>query len=211
LKKEEYQVIIKEGYGEVIKRRSRFIARLCSVESVEHAERIIKETKKKYYDARHTCYAYIIEETPQILRFNDDGEPSGTAGKPMLDVLLGKELTNVLVLCTRYFGGTLLGTGGLVRAYQGAAKDSLMHAIVGTSKVGRKLKIISNYEDNGKIQYLMEQKGWNIEHTEYMENVKNYVCLPVGEIEELKKKVTEKTAARAKIIELETVSIIEKT
>lgn len=210
LKKQEFKVIIKEGYGEIVEKRSRFIAHLCPVESVEHAEGIIKETKKKYYDASHTCFAYIIEETPQNLRFSDDGEPSGTAGKPMLDVLVGEELTNVLILCTRYFGGTLLGTGGLVRAYQGATKEALESAEVGILKEGYRLVITSSYEDNGKIQYLIAEKGWIVERTEYLQDVKNFVCLPQTNLEEFENEIIEKTAGRAKINKLEKVSIVKK-
>ena len=210
MKKEIFKIVIQEGYGEVIEKKSRFISRLCPVESEIHAQQIIQETKKKYYDAKHVCFAYIVEDTPQILRYSDDGEPNGTAGKPMLDVLLGEELTNVLVLCTRYFGGTLLGTGGLVRAYQQAAKESLNCAGLGVLKIGRKLKISSNYEDHGKIKYVIEQKGWNINHIEYLEYVNIYVSVPIGEVEELKKEVTERTGARVNISEIENVSIVEK-
>ena len=104
--------------GEIVEKKSRFIATVKPVDSEEEASAFIAEMKKKYWDARHNCYAYVIGERKEFMRCSDDGEPQGTAGKPMLDVLLGEELYNIAVVVTRYFGGTLLGTGGLVRHIQ---------------------------------------------------------------------------------------------
>ena len=108
--------IIKAGNGEFIDKKSRFIAYICNIESEEQAVKIISEIKKKYWDARHNCYAYILGDNNEVQRFSDDGEPSGTAGKPILEVITGNECSNCLCVVTRYFGGVLLGTGGLVRA-----------------------------------------------------------------------------------------------
>jgi uncharacterized YigZ family protein len=179
------------------------------VESVEQAQQLISETKKKYYDAKHVCFAYRIENVPEIQRFGDDGEPSGTAGKPMLDVLLGAEISNAMILCARYFGGTLLGTGGLVRAYQQAAKECVENASIGISIPARKLQITSNYEDNGKIQYQLEQNGWKIDQIEYLEQVNMNVNIAKKEVEGLKNILTEITAGRVKINDLGAISIIE--
>lgn len=107
------RIIIKDGTGEIVEKKSRFIANVKAVKSEEEAIAFINEVKKKYWDARHNCMAYVVND---IQRFSDDGEPSGTAGKPILDVITGRELTNAVIVVTRYFGGVLLGTGGLVRA-----------------------------------------------------------------------------------------------
>ena len=115
---ENFATIKEEVYVEIVEKKSKFIAHLFPVENVEEAENIIKETKKKYYDARHNCIAYrIVDKSKVIEKASDDGEPSGTAGAPMLNILQKNNLANVLIIVTRYFGGILLGTGGLVRAY----------------------------------------------------------------------------------------------
>lgn len=111
---------------QIIEKKSKFIANLFYVSSVEDAENQLQQIRKQHYDARHNCFAYRIGETKDIIeKASDDGEPSGTAGAPMLNLLQKQNLTNVLVVVTRYFGGILLGTGGLVRAYTQAAKEAL--------------------------------------------------------------------------------------
>ncbi len=201
--------ILRSGEGEIVEKKSRFLAQICFVSSVSQAEQVIKSIRKEHYNARHVCFAYIIEEQPPILRCSDDGEPSGTAGKPMLDILTGNHLTNVLVTCVRYFGGTLLGTGGLVRAYQGAAKEAFLNAKIGSVRLGKRIEIKTSYEENGNVQYLILQHNYEIERTEYTDLVQNYVCIPTTEVEEFKKTVIERTSGRAKIIEMEDVELIE--
>ena len=125
-----YKTVYEGGTAEVVEKKSRFIATVFAVSTEEAALGHIEEMRKKYWDARHNCYAYVIGTKGEVQRFSDDGEPSQTAGKPMLDVLLGEEVRNVLVVVTRYFGGTLLGTGGLVRAYSKAAKDGLCNSTI---------------------------------------------------------------------------------
>ena len=120
---EQYKTVLEGGEGEIIEKKSRFIATVRPVEKEEEALSFIEEMRKKYWDATHNCYAYVIGERQEVMRCSDDGEPGGTAGKPMLDVLLGEELYNTAVVVTRYFGGTLLGTGGLVRAYSKAVQE----------------------------------------------------------------------------------------
>ena len=122
---ENYKTIYAGGEGEITEKKSRFIATVRLVEKEEDALAFIEEMKKKYWDARHNCYAYSIGEHREFTRCSDDGEPSGTAGRPMLDVILGEDIYNVAVVVTRYFGGVLLGTGGLVRAYSGAVQADL--------------------------------------------------------------------------------------
>ena len=114
---EEYRTIYQGGEGELIEKKSRFIATVRLVKSEEEALAFIEEMRKKYWNATHNCFAYVIGERKEIMRCSDDGEPQGTAGKPMLDVLLGEELYNTAVVVTRYFGGTLLGAGPLTRTY----------------------------------------------------------------------------------------------
>ena len=119
------KIVTEGGTGEVVEKKSRFIASIFPIQSEEEALTYLSQVRKKYYDARHNCFAYVVGEKNETERCSDDGEPSGTAGRPMMDVLTGQGLHNVLVVVTRYFGGTLLGTGGLVRAYARSAKDAL--------------------------------------------------------------------------------------
>ena len=126
---EGYKIVYEGGSGEIEEKKSRFIATVRPVGSEEEVTAFLAEMKKKYWDARHNCFAYVIGEKNELVRCSDDGEPSGTAGRPMLDVLLKEELHNVAVVVTRYFGGTLLGTGGLVRAYQQAVKEGLSNKL----------------------------------------------------------------------------------
>ena len=114
---QKYKILYKEGEAEISEKKSRFIAHIAPAQTEEEAQAFIEKIKKQYWDARHNCWAYSIGEKQPALRCSDDGEPSGTAGKPMLEVLTGQELHNVVAVVTRYFGGTLLGTGGLIRAY----------------------------------------------------------------------------------------------
>ena len=122
---EKYKTVYQGGEGETVEKKSRFIATVIPVKTEEEAIAFIESMKKKYWNATHNCSAYVIGEQFQIQRCSDDGEPSGTAGKPMLDVLLGEEIHDTAVVVTRYFGGTLLGTGGLVRAYSGSVQAGL--------------------------------------------------------------------------------------
>ena len=120
---DQFRTVYRGGTGEIVEKKSRFIATVRLVESEEEALSCLEALRKKYWDARHNCFVYIIGENQETVRCSDDGEPSGTAGRPMLDVVQGAGLRNVLVVVTRYFGGTLLGTGGLVRAYSQAVQE----------------------------------------------------------------------------------------
>ena len=158
----QYKTVYRGGEAEIIEKKSRFIATVQSVKSEEEAIAFIESLKKKYWNATHNCWAYVIGEHFQTQRCSDDGEPSGTAGKPMLDVLLGEEIHDVVVVVTRYFGGTLLGTGGLVRAYSLSTKQGILASKVITKKYGRKLSIQTDYTGLGKIQYILGQRGLTI-------------------------------------------------
>lgn len=157
---------------EIEEKRSRFIANIFYVENVEQAENIIKETKKKYYDARHNCYAYIINDEQVIKKSSDDGEPSGTAGSPILNVIEKNALCNVLIIVTRYFGGILLGAGGLVRAYTESATKVIRDAIIVEQEQGYELEVTISYQDMEKLKYYCNQNNIKIIKNEYGENIK---------------------------------------
>lgn len=163
--------IITGGTGEFTDKKSRFIANIYNIESEEQAALIIEKLKKKYWDARHNCYAYVLGDKSEIQRFSDDGEPSGTAGKPILEVLTGSGCGNCLCVVTRYFGGVLLGTGGLIRAYTAAAKEALENCRLGELTEGVHAFLDVDYNYVGKVQYLCSQNDITIVNTEYAENV----------------------------------------
>ncbi len=196
---ETYKILYRGGEGELVEKKSRFIATTRPVESEEEAMAFIEEMRKKYWDARHNCSAYVIGERGQTARCSDDGEPAQTAGRPMLDVLLGEEIRNICVVVTRYFGGTLLGTGGLVRAYSGAVQKGLAASVILEKHLGRKLSIATDYNGIGKIQYVIAQMGLTTLDTQYTDQVVTTVMAPVGQAERFKKQITEKTSGRAVI------------
>lgn len=177
---ESYRTVYRGGTGEVVEKKSRFIADIRLVESEEEALAFIEEKKKQYWDARHHCYAYIIGDSEQTVRASDDGEPSGTAGRPILNVLQGEGLRNIAAVVTRYFGGTLLGTGGLVRAYSQAVQEGLKESILIEKKLGSILRIETDYTGLGKIQYLIGQRGIPMISSEYTESVVLEVMVPVS-------------------------------
>ena len=146
----EYRTVYEGGEGEVVEKKSRFIASVRPVSTEEEALAFIETIRKKHWNASHNCFAYVIGERSELARYSDDGEPGGTAGKPMLDVLKGEALCNTAVVVTRYFGGTLLGTGGLVRAYSQAVKEGLASSVIITKIRGVKLKIATDYTGLGK-------------------------------------------------------------
>ena len=199
---EQYNTIYEGGEGEITEKKSRFIATVRLVKTEEEALSFIEEMHKKYWNATHNCYAYVIGERKETMRCSDDGEPSGTAGKPMLDVLLGEDLYNTAVVVTRYFGGTLLGTGGLVRAYSKAVQEGLACSRIITKHHGILLEIGTDYNGVGKLQYLFGQRGIPITDSRYAEDVKLQVLVPKSEENAVKKAVTEATSARASITDL---------
>ncbi len=206
------KVVYEGGEGEIVEKKSRFIATVRPVESEEEAVAFINEMKKKYWDARHNCSAFVIGDRQEISRCSDDGEPAQTAGRPMLDVLLKEELHNVCVVVTRYFGGTLLGTGGLVRAYQKATQEGLADSVIIDRQVGKKLTIGTDYNGLGKLQYLIAKEGLTILDTVYTDKVGLSLMVPIEEVQSFEKKVTEATNGNADISWGEEVlyAIIEK-
>ena len=205
----EYRVLLKEVQGEMEEKKSRFICTVRPVHSEKEAAAFIEEMRKKYWDARHNCLAFVLGSRQEVTRCSDDGEPSGTAGRPMLEVLLGEGLCDVAAVVTRYFGGTLLGTGGLVRAYSGAVKEALKSAETGMMRYGIKLRIEADYNSVGKLQHLLGKRGI-LPKAEYGEAVCFTVVVPIGEAEALKKEVTEATCGKAVLTELEKIYFIDK-
>lgn len=195
----EYKTVYRGGEGEIVEKKSRFIATVEPVESEDEALRFIEAMRKKYWDARHNCFAYVIGERNELQRFSDDGEPGGTAGKPMLDVLVGEDIHNAAVVVTRYFGGTLLGTGGLVRAYSSAAKEGLASSVIITKIQGLKLHITTDYTGLGKIQYILGQRNLQILDSIYTDKVDLEVLVPQTLLDIIKLEITEGTNGQARM------------
>lgn len=192
-----YHTVYRGGSGEIVEKKSRFIAEVFPVTSEEEAMQYLEETRKRYWDARHHCWAYVLGRNPSAERMSDDGEPAGTAGKPILEVIRGRQITDVLVIVTRYFGGTLLGTGGLVRAYTASAAEGLKHSEIITRFHGFKLRIASDYTSLGKIQHLLAQRDICILESVYTDKVELVVLVPDEEEGALFKEIMDGTNGQA--------------
>ena len=154
-----YQILAEDAQGEIVVKKSRFLAHLTKVETEEEADAFVRSMKKQYWDARHNCSAFVIGSQNEITRCSDDGEPSGTAGRPMLEVLTGSGLHDTAAVVTRYFGGVLLGTGGLVRAYQSAVKEALSNAHLLTMRLCVPLEIRIPYPCLDRVKGMLEREG----------------------------------------------------
>lgn len=196
---ESYRTIQGPGEALVVEKKSKFIATVCEVKSQEEAEACLQQLRKKYYDARHNCFAYQIGEKNEIQRCSDDGEPQGTAGKPILEVLKGEDVRNTLICVTRYFGGTLLGTGGLVRAYGKAAKEGLLNAGIIEKRRIQLIDVQMAYTLVGKVQYLLGDKGYRIRDSLYTDIVTMQVEVLVSEQDAFCDWLTENTNAEVSI------------
>ncbi len=182
---------------EITEKKSRFIAAIAPAKTEEEARDFIKEIKKRERDARHNCSAYIIGEQAQIQHSSDDGEPAGTAGKPMLSVLSGNELYNVVAVVTRYFGGILLGTGGLVRAYSRALEECIAAADIKTMRPGTHIKIEASYGDAGRLQNMFSDRNTFLLSSDYTDRV-SFELLVAAEYEiPFLKSIREATGNRA--------------
>ncbi len=190
-----YQTILNRNESEYVEKRSRFISTVCHCETEEDANNFIKEMKAKYWDAGHNTYAYSVEEG-RMCRFSDDGEPHGTAGKPMLDVIAGSGITNIAVVVTRYFGGVLLGTGGLVRAYSKAAQDVVQRAEVNEMLNGTACEILCEYSDLTLLQRLIAENEGEIRDTQYTDKITVSFILKDDFILPFKEKLRESYSAR---------------
>ena len=190
------RVVYTGGEGEITEKKSHFIATVKPVQSEEEAVAFINETKKKYWDARHNCSAFVIGERQELTRCSDDGEPAQTAGRPMLDVLLREKITDVAVVVTRYFGGVLLGTGGLIRAYTNAAKEALSVCRLGELTEGVHAFLDVDYNYVGKVQYICAQNDITIVNTEYADGVTFELMMENAARNVLEKNMTEMSSGK---------------
>lgn len=204
------KIVAKGGSGEMIEKQSRFIATVRPVETEEMAVSFIGEMKKKYWDASHNCSAYVLGDRGELMQCRDDGEPAGTAGRPMLEVLLGEEIRNVAVVVTRYFGGTLLGTGGLARAYSGAVKQGLANSLIVWKRFGIKVRIRTDYSSMGKLQYMLAQKDIAEIEILYTDVVEFNILLPEELCGILEKEIAEVTCGKAQMEKLHNLYFIDK-
>ena len=197
--KEMYTTVANQAEAEIVEKRSRFIATVKPVKTEEEALAFLNELRQTYWNATHNVYAYIIEEN-NLMRYSDDGEPGGTAGLPVLDMLKKEGLTNLIVVVTRYFGGVLLGTGGLVHAYSKSAKAGVSAAGLLDMILCRKLTLTCAYTLLGKLQNLLAQYPNLIqEEAVYTDQVAIEVYLPVGEADAFCAALTDKLNAQIKI------------
>ena len=198
-----YNTVYRGGVGEITEKKSRFIAEVFPATSEEEAMGYLEEVKKRYWDARHHCWAFVTGRNPAAERMSDDGEPAGTAGKPILEVIRGRALTDVFVVVTRYFGGTLLGTGGLVRAYTSAAAEGLGKSIVITKVQGVRQKITTDYTGLGKIQYILGQRKIPVLESLYTDRVELFTVVSEEDRPGIEKEIMEGTNGQAAIEKLE--------
>lgn len=169
---DEIKTIQGNSMSEIIEKKSKFIGQAFYVETKREAEEIIGNVKKEYSDARHNCYAYSILENGQIItKSSDDGEPAGTAGMPILNTIKENNITNILIIVTRYFGGILLGTGGLVRCYTKTSIDAIKSANIIQKQIGYKIKFVTDYRKINKLRYYLSQNLCNIIEIIYLEKV----------------------------------------
>lgn len=196
-----YLTIKSTSSSEYVEKRSKFFGMAYPCNTEKEAMEIIDAARTKYWDARHNCYAFVTEEG-KISRFSDDGEPHGTAGKPILEVINGKNLKNILVIVTRYFGGILLGTGGLVKAYSTAAKDALENAETVEMVNCTIFDIVCDYQDHATLLKICEGIA-NITDTVFSEKVTLTIALKDSDISNFGKTLTETFSARLSMAEKE--------
>lgn len=195
-----YKTIYEGGEGEISEKKSRFIAHTAHVENEEEAMAFIEKIKKSYWDARHNCWAYSVGTKQPNLRCGDDGEPSGTAGKPMLEVIQGEQLFDTVIVVTRYFGGTLLGTGGLIRAYTKSTQEGIKNSQVIIKCLGQRIKIQCDYTTVGKIQYLIASNEIPVLGIDYTDVVTFDLIVSSDLVTQTEKQLIEATSAKIEIV-----------
>jgi len=193
------KTLYQEGNAELVVKKSKFLAVAKPVSNEQEAQAVIEALKKKYWDAAHTVFAYQIGERNEIQRYSDDGEPSGTAGIPLLDILRGQNIQNAMIAVTRYFGGTLLGTGGLVRAYGHSGAEAVRSAEVIEKNLYESLKIFTDYTSFGKIQYAALQNEHIIQKVNYTEQVEMDVLVLTDAAGSFIKEIADLTAGQAQV------------
>lgn len=204
-------IILENGVGEIEEKKSRFIAHIYSVNSEEEAEQYIYKIKKKYWDARHNCYAYIIGDKGQVQRFSDDGEPQGTAGKPILDIISSSGLVNCLIIVTRYFGGVLLGTGGLIRAYQAASKEGLLNSDIAMVSDGIAARIVTDYNAYGRLQYICSDTGVDITQADFGAEVIIMLVADTAKMCSFEKRITDAFSGNIVLTDKKNVKFCKKS
>ena len=190
-----YKTVQNHAETLLVEKKSKFYSNVCPVESEEEALEFLATIKKKYSDATHNVYAYIIDEN-NIFRYSDDGEPGGTAGMPVLDTIRKEGLVDVIVVVTRYFGGTLLGTGGLVHAYGASAKQGLIEAGIVTRTLCNIVEVKCDYTLVGKIQYKIASDNYILEDTIYDNDVTFKICCKIEDTQKLIDELIDLTNAR---------------
>ena len=194
----EYYIPTEAAEAELVEKRSRFIGQVRPVETEEEARAFVEQVKKKHYDARHNCWCYRLRDGG-VERYSDDGEPQGTAGQPMLNVFQREEVTNVVCVVTRYFGGVLLGAGGLVRAYTQSAKDALDAAGVSVVRRWVEAAVPCPYSFFDRVKLEVEAYGGVLGETEYAADVTVHALLPEGQVEAFSARMTELTAGGTEV------------
>ena len=190
----EYRTVAGEAEITLVEKKSKFIARIKPVQTQEAAEAFIDEVRKEHWNATHNVPAYILGINQEIQKYSDDNEPSGTAGLPMLEILKSHGVVDVVVVVTRYFGGTLLGRGGLIRAYGGATREALREAGIVRMVPAQKISITVDYVHSGRIQNELLTQGITVVDTEYLEQVTFHVLTFPHEKEPLRQTIQEYTA-----------------
>lgn len=201
----EYQTILGHNQIENGIKKSRFIANIKRCDTEEESIKFIEEISNAHRSATHNCWAYVNGATKLTQRYSDNGEPQGTAGIPMLEVLLKEELTNVAVVVTRYFGGVKLGASGLIRAYGGAVSDALKVTDLVWLKNYYKISVIFDYTYLGKIDNYISEKNFYIKKRDYLEKIEDIVYISVEKFEDFKSNLFEITSANIEIKNLETI------
>ncbi|ABR48387.1 protein of unknown function UPF0029 [Alkaliphilus metalliredigens QYMF] len=200
----QYRTLLKSGVQEIVIDKSRFIGYAAPISNEEEAVAFIEEIKKKHRNATHNVPVYIVGERNEVQRYSDDGEPSGTAGVPILEVLKKEDLRNVVVVVTRYFGGIKLGTGGLVRAYTKGVRVALDAGKIILKKMYETMSVTVDYTQLGKVQNEILQHGYTIKETKYDEAVHFIVYVKLEDVSDFKKQIVEWTSSRCEL------NIVEK-
>lgn len=207
---DKYITVKGSGQAEIVEKKSRFIAHIKPITSEDDVTAFIEEIKKQYWDARHNCYAYQLGDRNQIQRYSDDGEPGGTAGMPILDVLRGKDIKDTIVVVTRYFGGTLLGTGGLVRAYSLSAREGIKSAGLIERIPHIRQHFIVDYTLSGKVQYEILNGGHILEDTIYTDKVEFIALSQVEMADKLVENIVNITGNSVNVVKDDAVVYVDK-
>ncbi|MBP3950049.1 YigZ family protein [Bacillus suaedae] len=194
-----YQTVKESGSHEIIIQKSRFIAHFNRVQTEEEAQSYIERIKKEHWNANHNCSAYLIGERDEIQKANDDGEPSGTAGVPMLEVLKKRQLKDTVVVVTRYFGGIKLGAGGLIRAYGGSVSEGLNAIGVVERSLMNIVHTEIDYHWLGKVEHALRESSYRMKGTDYVEKVDVQTYVPVGEVDTFIEWMTNLTNGQAEV------------